>query len=184
VSVLIGGLIIVTFVFGTLYFYANLAYVNSVRNYQDLLDNYNELVAACNSTNMAFGWIGKPLEQKVTPSVDELRLWLQDDTTNEYEYSDEDFDCLHYALTLKIHGRAQHYDLGVVALHGYVVSTGRDWFHALNAIISSEGLVYVEPQLDIVWYLENYSEITCEEIYNIPGFGTIYLTDIKIIFDY
>ncbi len=177
------GLAIASIVLGNLYLIADIAYRRTMENYVDLLDRYTSLIDICNSSNLAFGWIDNPLEHKEVPTMDELQAWLQNDTTNEYLYTDPDFDCFHFALTLKLHGRAEHYEIGVVCLYGRRYPYGEPWFHCINAILASEGLIYIEPQADEIWHLQNHSEIATENSYNIPGIGLVYIEGIKIIFD-
>jgi hypothetical protein len=157
---------------------------NLSHQYDALKKDYLNLFDSSNSTNIAFGWIDEPLGKKIIPTIDELKTGLRNDTTNEFIYDPSDYDCFHYTATLKLHGRANHYDIGIIAIYGVDLASYKTWTHTINAIISLEGLVYIEPQLDELWFLDNYSEISINNTYIFPGFGSIYVEGIKIIFDY
>ncbi|MCW4021481.1 MAG: hypothetical protein NWF14_09700 [Candidatus Bathyarchaeota archaeon] len=184
VAGLILGLLLALMILGFYSFVLYFGVQTLSKHHNDLTDSWKNLVVACNATNIAFGWLDEPLKYKTVPSTDELRLWLLNDTTDEYEYSDTDFDCFHYSATLTLHGRARHYDMGLVAIYGYNVFTGERLFHCINAIVTSEGLVYIEPQLDEVWHFEGNSELTNGTSYDLPGLDYVYVEEVKIIFTY
>jgi len=54
----------------------------------------------------------------------------------------------------------------------------------MNVIVASEGLVYIEPHLDKIWHLKNYSELSKNAQYKLPSLGQVYIEDIKILFRY
>jgi hypothetical protein len=49
--------------------------------------------------------------------------------------------------------------MGMVYLHGHFTDTKKEFNHAFNVIYTSEGLTYVEPQTDEIWWYANHSEI-------------------------
>lgn len=160
-------------------------YGTLLSSYERLTKERDDLTKRYNELSERYSWLDPPLKGKKTPSIDELELWLQSDKTDEYEYDDPDFACLQFSLLLMLHGRAQHYDIGVVAIYGFNNETGEPFFHSINAVVTTVGLVYIEPQLDEVWWLEDYSEITNGTTHRFPGFGDpIYVSRTSILFDY
>ena len=167
-------------------------YNGILRGYETLSGSYDRLAEERDNLTkryeelaQRYSWLDPPLQNQSVPSTAELRLWLQRDKTDEYEYSDPDFTCYQFSVLLMLHGRAQHYDIGVIAIHGYRNETGEPLSHSVNAIITTEGLVYVEPQLDEVWWLEEHAEITEGTIHTFPGSeDPIHVEEISTFFDY
>jgi len=153
--------------------------------YQVLLRSHDELSKRYDDLAQRYSWLDTPLKTKEVPSVSELELWLRSDKTDENRYDPDDFSCFHFSVLLMLHGRARDYDLGVVAIHGRSNNTGEPISHSINAVITTEGLVYIEPQLDEVWWLNGHSEITNGTTYRFPMFDdSIYVTEISILFEY
>lgn len=159
---------------------------NDISNeYENLLSKYINLVQEYDKLAESYHWLDLPLQHKRSPSITMLKLWLQRDKTDEYAYDDPDFSCFHYSVTLMLHGRAQHYDIGVVLIRGHDNITGEDFSHCINAIITSEGLVYIEPQLDEVWWFDGYLEIINGTTYTFAvAENSIYVEETTILFDY
>jgi len=149
-----------------------------VKERENLTQRYNELAER-------YSLLDLPLKSKMVPSTSDLERWLQIDKTNEYEYDDQDFNCFHFCVVLMLHSRAQHYDMGVFAIYGHSNETGEPFSHSINAIITTEGLVYIEPQLDEVWWLEGHSEIKNGTTYSFPmSEDPIYVAEIFIFYGY
>ena len=96
--------------------------------------------------------------------MSQLQSWLAVDGTNEFQYIFPDFICQDYAATLMLHARTQEWQMGLVNVYGYDTNTRVEWNHALNAIITTEGLVYVEPQNDRVWCIPDMLKCSLERI--------------------
>ena len=142
-------------------------YENLSSAYQRLLANYSEVKSEFERLYFA---VYKPLlsNETETPSIDELKDWLEKDETDKISYTYPDFVCGDFAVMLSMHAKLNHWDMGVVAVLG-TTADGREFDHAFNAIRCKEGLVYVEPQNDEIFYgpiLEGTS-------YYHPGFGQI-----------
>jgi len=153
--------------------------------YEILLRSHDELSKRYDDVVQRYSWLDTTLKTKEVPSISQLELWLRSDKTDEYEYDPDDFSCFHFSVLLMLHGRARDYDLGVVALHGRSNNTGEPISHSINAIMTTEGLVYIEPQLDEVWWLNDHSEITNGTTYRFPMFeDLVYVTEISILFEY
>ena len=167
-------------------------YNGILREYETLSGSYDRLAEERDNLTkryeelaQRYSWLDPPLQNQSVPSTAELRLWLQRDKTDEYEYSDPDFTCYQFSVLLMLHGRAQLYDIGIVAVHGYRNETGESFSHSVNAIVTAEGLVYIEPQLDEVWWLKGHSEITEGTTHTFPGSeDSIHVEETAILFDY
>jgi len=159
-----------------------------VEDYNSFINEYNDLVNKYNNLSYKIELISQlydPVKYKQTPFIAELKYWLRTDRTDQVEYVDPDYVCFHFAVTLMLHGRAHHYQIGVIYVHGYDIVTGEEFRHAINAIVTHEGLVYIEPQTDDIWWLENHQEITPGEAYEFPGFeNPIYVQEVIIVFNY
>jgi len=144
---------------------------NLTKRYQELAERYK--------------WLDQPLKNRTVPSVRELELWLQIDETDRRAYGDPDFTCLHFSVLLMLNARARHYYVGVVAVYGYNNRTKEPFSHSINAVITTEGLVYIEPQLDRVWWLQDHSEITGGNVHRFPiSQDPIYVVETATFFDY
>jgi hypothetical protein len=90
------------------------------------------------------------------------------------------FVCGDYAVMLAFHAKLMGWDMGVVAVLGKKAD-GSEFNHAFNAITCREGLVYVEPQTDEVWWYSGHSEIQPGGWYEYPGFGQVYVREYVIV---
>jgi len=144
-------------------------YENLSSAYQTLLANYSEVKSEFERLYFA---VYKPLlsNETETPSIDELSSWLKKDETDKINYTYPDFVCGDFAVMLSMHAKLNHWDMGVVAVLG-TTADGREFDHAFNAIRCREGLVYVEPQNDEIFY----GPISEDAWYYHPGFGQIYV---------
>ena len=59
--------------------------------------------------------------------------------------------------------------MGIIAVWGNDSTLGEDYAHAFNFIITQEGLVYIEPQTDSVWWYTDYTRLTVNTTANING---------------
>lgn len=145
------------------------------RKYEKLFSDYRLLKEA----------FDKPLIYKQIPTTEALQRWLlYEDQTDGINYDYPDFVCGDFAVMLAIHAKTKHWDMGAVAIWGYIKDTREDFAHALNAIITTEGLVYIEPQTDEVWWYERHEEIESDTIYRFPDDLRVYVEDVGIILQY
>lgn len=140
--------------------------------YQLLMSNYTQLKESYDAVYAAF-YKPLPSEEKVVPKVDELRQWLKEDKTDGTAYNEPDFVCGDYAVMLHLHAKVNRWDIGIVAVLGKL--DGKNFNHVFNAMICQEGLVYVEPQNDEVFYGP------IGTVYYHPGFGRIEVKDLIVI---
>jgi len=170
--------------------YSNLSgdYTTLEHNYTDLSNDYAvlqgqyaSLFSDYNALSQAFN---DPLPYEETPLTYELKEWLATDETDEIRYTIPNFVCGDFAVMLSLHAKLKHWDMGVVGVIGHTRSL-ESFAHAFNAIICGEGLVYVEPQTDRVWwYEEDHIEITEGNWWEFPNFGDIYVEECIIILWY
>jgi chaperonin cofactor prefoldin len=137
--------------------------------YTNLFENYTALSQAFN----------EPLTYEVTPTTTELENWLATDNTSSIGYTMPDFICGDFSLMLSQHAKLMHWDIGIIAVWGYT-DIHDDFAHAFNAIISTEGLVYIEPQTDQYWWYTGHQEITPGQWWQISG-QWIYVEDYSVI---
>ncbi|MCS7139349.1 MAG: hypothetical protein N3F04_01035 [Candidatus Nezhaarchaeota archaeon] len=150
--------------------------------YKVLSNMYQELQAIYVSLKEAYDKLYfamyRPLwsNETVTPTMSELREWLEKDDTNRLPYSKWDFVCGDFAVMLSMHAKLKHWDMGIVAVIGKDAK-GNAFNHAFNAIVCKEGLVYIEPQNDEIFH----GPIRVGEWYYHPGFGAIYVEAFIIV---
>jgi len=60
---------------------------------------------------------------------------------------------------LSQHAKLTNWDIGIVAVWGYT-ETYESYAHAFNAIITTDGLIYIEPQNDNYWWYTGHQEIS------------------------
>jgi len=156
-------------------------YTDLLSKYRTLTSKYQALVEDYQKLSEAFN---EPLSYEELPTINELIYWLTfEDQTDKIAYNYPDFICGDFAFMLALHAKLKHWDMGVVAIFGY--DEKREPFaHVFNAILCKEGLVYVEPQTDDVWWYENHKEITEGKWYEYPGKGRIYVERYIIILRY
>ncbi|MEM2588741.1 MAG: hypothetical protein QXK93_00685 [Candidatus Bathyarchaeia archaeon] len=149
-------------------------YETLLGQYQVLEANYSALKEAYSQVCFA---IYSPLwaNETVTPSISELSQWLEEDDTDRLPYSMWDFVCGDFSVMLSMRAKLKRWDMGIVAVLGRDAQ-GNEFNHAFNAIKCKEGLVYVEPQNDEIFYGPIYEG----GWYNHPGFGMVYV-DLFII---
>ena len=170
----------------------NSSYNELLRRYSALNSSYNELLAQYSALNSSYrdllsqfialnssyaklySALYEPLKNETVPTVDELKAWLEEDPTDKIAYSMPNFVCGDFAVMLAFHAKMMGWDMGVVGILGRT-SNGTSFNHAFNAIICKEGLVYVEPQTDEVWWYEGHAEIMSGEWYEYPGVGKVYV---------
>lgn len=157
------------------------------KTYKDLNKKYEELFADYSWVNWVLTEVfDRPLEQIEVPSTSDVRAWLTSDRTDRFRYTDPDFVCGDFAIVLALHARAKHWDMGVIAIWGYEAETRKEFNHALNAMVTKEGLIYIEPQTDDLWWYENHQAIREGETYGIGTYETVevYIEDVQIILNY
>jgi hypothetical protein len=162
----------------------------TIKEYIEISNAHNQLQSRHNSLLadhiLLSLTLDRHLENKVIPSIMDLENWLQDDQTDAESFSDPDFICTDFAGMLTIHARTQGYDMGIVWVNGTYNSTNEIFHHAINAIETSEGLVYVEPQTDEVWWCNEHQEMSEGKIYVFPIHPNIsmYVEEITVVLKY
>jgi len=155
-------------------------YQNLQKQYDALKKQYDDLFS---DYNLLKEFFDRPLSNKRIPTLNQLLSWLGSDPTNTIGYYYPDFVCKDFAVMLSIRARTQYWDMGVVAIWGYKRDTHESYAHTINAIIITEGLVYVEPQNDHVWwYTEDHIEIRTG-LFEIDN-TWVYVEKIKVVLTY
>jgi len=163
-------------------------YITLEQDYTDLSDEYivlqSQYASLFNDYNALLEAFNEPLSYEEIPSTYELENWLFfADKTDEIHYDYPNFLCGDFAVMLSLHAKPRHWDVGVVGVLGYTESY-ESFDHAFNAIICDEGLVYVEPQTDEVWWYENHEEISEGIWWEFPDYGYIYVEEYIVILWY
>jgi len=126
----------------------NNQYTNLNDRYTSLSQNFNELSQVFNS----------PLSYETTPTTTQLQQWLGSDNTDSIYYTSPNFICGDFSVMLSQHAKLKHWDTGIVEVWGYT-ETYQSFNHAFNAMITTEGLVYIEPQNDHYWWFSGHKSI-------------------------
>ena len=133
--------------------------------YMQLQSNYTSLEKAYNSLSeqheMLIRLWSEPLGYVVEPSVEELLEWLELDPTDSLAYDTEKFLCGDFTIMLIEHAKEKNWRMlftvvefdyyeenpnGISSHHGI-------HGHAFASIFTTEGIVYIEPQTDLVFYV-------------------------------
>jgi FtsZ-binding cell division protein ZapB len=158
----------------------NATYNELLKQYSALNASYSQLLSLNSSYAKLYSALYQPLTNKTVPTIEELKVWLKEDPTNTIAYNVPNFVCGDYAVMLAFHAKLMGWDMGVVAVLGKKAD-GSEFNHAFNAITCREGLVYVEPQTDEVWWYSGHSEIQPGGWYEYPGFGQVYVEEYIIV---
>jgi regulator of replication initiation timing len=164
----------------TRYSNLNATYNELLKQYSALNASYSQLLSLNSSYAKLYSALYEPLTNKTVPTTEELKAWLREDPTDTIAYNMPNFVCGDYAVMLAFHAKLMGWDMGVVAVLGRKAD-GSEFNHAFNAIICREGLVYVEPQTDEVWWYSGHSEIQPGGWYKYPGFGQVYVEEYIIV---
>jgi len=104
------------------------------------------------------------------PTLEQLRIFLRDDRTNEKPYIEGVYVCSDYAIDLRMSARQAGWNLSVVFV--WWKTRGYEFGHALNAVyLSDGGLVWIEPEYDMVYF--GSIERALEEIFYTGEWYTI-----------
>lgn len=166
-------------------------------SHQNLEDSYDTVNADYKSLKQKYDMLfqnppilqtafARTLENKQVPSLSQMQNWLALDKTNTMKYNAPDFVCSDFAAMLVVHARTQEWKMGLVFVYGNDTSTHEEWNHAFNAIVTTEGLVYVEPQNDGVWWYANHAAIQAGGDYQMEQYNPvpIHVNDIEIVVNY
>jgi hypothetical protein len=164
----------------TRYSTLNATYNELLKQYSALNASYSQLLSLNSSYAKLYTALYEPLTNKTVPTTEELQAWLREDPTNTIAYNMPNFVCGDYAVMLAFHAKLMGWDMGVVAILGKKAD-GSEFNHAFNAVTCREGLVYVEPQTDNVWWYSGHSEIQPGGWYEYPGFGQVYVQEYIIV---
>lgn len=148
-------------------------YTTLQKDYEDLSSEYQILFSDYDALVEAFN---EPLSYEVMPTTSELESWLLEDDTDKIWYDYPNFVCGDFAVMLSQHAKLEHWDMGVVGVFGYDENY-ESYAHAFNSIVCTEGLVYIEPQTDDVWWYTDHKEISENIWWEFPEVGYVYVED-------
>ena len=148
-------------------------YVELEKDHEDLFSEHQILFFNFNALVEVFN---EPLSYEVVPSTSELESWLWEDKTDEIWYEKPNFVCGDFAVMLSQHAKLEHWDIGVVVIFGYDEDY-ESYCHVFNVVICTEGLVYIEPQTDYLWWYEDHIEINGGGWWEISEKGYIYVEE-------
>jgi hypothetical protein len=129
--------------------------------HEQLEGNYTELHSTYLQLLEQFQVIYEPLDYVVTPTTDEVVAWLEVDDTDNASYVGGRFTCGDFTVNLMLHAKENHWRIlfTVIEFDFYSENpNGTLYHHGLHAhafasIFTTEGIIYVEPQTDLVFYL-------------------------------
>jgi hypothetical protein len=103
-------------------------------------------------SKVSFDSTSANLQYWTVPTPSQLDVFLVKDQTNTIQYNEEKFVCKDFAEKLALNAREEKYQMNVLWLFGHVTETHEQWSHALNQMVTTQGLVTIEPQNDMWWY--------------------------------
>jgi hypothetical protein len=162
---------------------------NLSNNYEDLLIEKEELVRAhilliSKYEDIYFDsvfwndYITNQLNIKEIPSTSQIKTWLQFDMTDEaFEYSRNSLDGM--AIILSLSAQARNWQVGVISVKGNFTED----IDSLNFcfVQSVEGLLYIDPYLDRVFWYDGNEKITPGKIYDLSLYQDVYVDDTVVI---
>ncbi|MBT4722210.1 hypothetical protein HOB30_00445 [Candidatus Falkowbacteria bacterium] len=158
---------------------------DQIADWDDLVVDYNEMNENY-SRSIYYEWdweevFDDPSVETVTPRLGLVYNWLRLDKTDKMEYSDN-YDCSQYAASVCLNAKQENWDMGIVIVWGNY-TRGESYAHAFNAIVTEDGLVYIEPQTDEVWWMKDHEELQVNDTANING-DLIKIRDIRLSASY
>ena len=116
-----------------------------------LKDAYNSLVQLWN----------EPLPYITTPSIEEVVEWLKQDKTDSIQYEEGKFMCGDFTVMLIQHAKEMNWRMLFTVIEFDFYEENPDGIprhhgnhaHAFASIFTAEGIIYIEPQTDLVFYV-------------------------------
>ncbi|MHA1866638.1 MAG: FtsB family cell division protein [Candidatus Heimdallarchaeaceae archaeon] len=164
-----------------------------VDDWNQLVDEWDELVVDYNSLSANYTtastyqyywetYVDGPVDPIQIPDTDLVEGWLVRNEIDDFSYHDN-FKCADFAILLSYYGRKSFWNMGVIGIHGHDVDTSKEYHHAINVLNTTEGIVYIEPQLDDLWWYPDHMELSPGKVWNING-QQIFIDNIEIMADY
>ena len=157
--------------------------------YDELKNIYTELNTTYLELQEQYALLNEPLEYVATPTMEEVEAWLEVDDIDA-SYVEGRFTCGDFTVSLMLHAKDNHWRIlfTVIEFDYYAENpNGTISHHGLNAhafasIFTTEGIIYIEPQTDLVFYLyygeDSETHVEFPEWVFIdtgPWFGTIFI---------
>jgi hypothetical protein len=115
------------------------------------------------------------------PTLAQIETWVSEDSTDNLILN-EDLRTEHLSLLLSLKAREMNWKIGIVEISGNYTSDNVSK-KSFNLIITEEGLVYIDPKNDNVWWNEQYEEITIDKNWEIND-QKVMVKEITYILDY
>jgi len=126
---------------------------NSISQLKDKVDN---LEYEIRKLNMRVSQKGL-----VNPSLEELRRFIIEDDTNTFKWRNYTFTCTEFTNTFVKRFRER----GYYSCPSYIEFSNENGAHMIVAVNTTDyGLVYVEPQSDVIIYNLNVGDNYCEKV--------------------
>jgi hypothetical protein len=115
------------------------------------------------------------------PNLAHIDAWLSEDTTDNLTFN-EGFTKEYLSVLLSLKAQQMKWRIGIVEISGNFTSdnVSREIF---NVIQTDEGLVYIDPQTDNIWWNEQFEETTIDKNWKINN-DIIKVTEIIYVLDY
>ena len=141
--------------------YGNLSsnYTDLKSEYDALLTTYSNLFSDFTTLQNAFD---NPLANPVIPTSSEVQNWLAQDDTDRYQYVTGVWMCGDFAAMLMTHAKEMNWRFRIAVMdysvqgdsdYGSTVGGSGQYGHAFNLIQCTDGVWYIEPQTDAMWYI-------------------------------
>lgn len=150
----------------------NESYIALQTQYSQLETLYSQLQADYSALNATYNslyqehqalekLLNEPLDYVVIPTWNEVEQWLESDKTDEITYDPEKFLCGDFSIMLIQHAKAMSWRMLFTVIefdYRFENPSGTESHHgnhghAFVSIFTTEGIVYIEPQSDYMWYL-------------------------------
>ncbi len=154
--------------------------------YENLSERYSVLFSDYETIRFA---LEDPIETPTIPTYEEVLAWLLEDDTNDHQYNLSTWNCGDYAVMLMIRAKTMNWRMRLAILewsyegNASFGSTEEPYGvlgHAFNLIECTDGVWYIEPQTDCIWYPTNSTdhrtEFVFHEYYDLRGqyLGTVW----------
>jgi hypothetical protein len=135
------------------------AYDDLQEDYNQLLSNYSDLFSDLQQLETAFE---DPLASPRTPTIQQVRNWLAQDTTDQCDYKGGVWSCGDFAAMLMTHAKEMNWRIRIAVIfyslegepfYGSTASVYGSHGHAFNVVECTDGIWYIEPQSDGTWYI-------------------------------
>jgi hypothetical protein len=120
-------------------------------------------------------------DEAQVPKLAQIDSWLSEDTTDNLTFN-EGFTKEYLSVLLSLKAQQMKWRIGIVEISGNFTSDNVSR-EILNVIQTDEGLVYIDPQTDNIWWNEQFEETTIDKNWKINN-HIVKVTEIIYVLDY